>query len=64
MLSLVIAKMHANIAGYDAAVMLDDRGFVAELNDTNLFMVKKNKVTHPFLMLAFQVLLEEHLWKF
>ena len=34
MLSLVIAKMHANIAGYDAAVMLDERGFVAELNDT------------------------------
>ncbi len=48
MLSLVIAKMHANIAGYDAAVMLDDRGFVAELNDTNLFMVKKNKVYTPF----------------
>ena len=53
MLSLVIAKMHANIAGYDAAVMLDDRGFVAELNYTNLFMVKKIKFTHPFLMLAF-----------
>ena len=48
MLSLVIAKMHANIAGYDAAVMLDDRGFVAELNDTNLFIVKKNKVYTPF----------------
>ena len=48
MLSLVIAKMHANIAGYDAAVMLDERGFVAELNDTNLFMVKNNKVCTPF----------------
>ena len=48
MLSLVIAKMHANIAGYDAAVMLDDRGFVAELNDTNLFMLKYNKVYTPF----------------
>tara|TARA_S200000501_G_scaffold125600_1_gene118650 strand:- start:4388 stop:5281 length:894 start_codon:yes stop_codon:yes gene_type:complete len=48
MLSLVIAKMHANIAGYDAAVMLDDRGFVAELNDTNLFMLKNNKVYTPF----------------
>ena len=48
MLSLVIAKMHANIAGYDAAVMLDERGFVAELNDTNLFMVKANKVFTPF----------------
>ena len=48
MLSLVIAKMHANIAGFDAAVMLDERGFVAELNDTNLFMVKNNKVYTPF----------------
>ena len=48
MLSLVIAKMHANIAGYDAAVMLDERGFVAELNDTNLFMLKNNKVYTPF----------------
>jgi len=48
MLSLVIAKMHANIAGFDAAVMLDERGFVAELNDTNLFMLKNNKVYTPF----------------
>ena len=48
MLSLVIAKMHANIAGFDAAVMLDERGFVAELNDTNLFMAKNNKVYTPF----------------
>ena len=48
MLSLVIAKIQANISGYDAAVMLDDRGFVAELNDTNLFMVKHNKVFTPF----------------
>ena len=48
MLSLVIAKMHANIAGFDAAVMLDERGFVAELNDTNLFMAKNSKVYTPF----------------
>ena len=48
MLSLVIAKMHANVAGFDAAVMLDERGFVAELNDTNLFMAKNNKVYTPF----------------
>ena len=48
LLSLVIAKMHANIAGFDAAVMLDERGFVAELNDTNLFMTKNNKVYTPF----------------
>ena len=48
MLSLVIAKIPPNIAGIDAAVMLDDRGFVAELNDTNLFMIKNNEVFTPF----------------
>ena len=48
MLSLVIAKIQANISGYDAAVMLDERGFVAELNDTNLFMVKDGSVSTPF----------------
>ena len=54
MLSLVIAKMHANIAGFDAAVMLDERGFVAELNDTNLFMTKNTKFILHFLMRVFQ----------
>ena len=48
MLSLVIAKIQANISGYDAAVMLDERGFVAELNDTNLFMVKGGSISTPF----------------
>ena len=48
MMSLVIAKIQANISGYDAAVMLDDRGFVAELNDTNLFMVKDGMVQTPY----------------
>ena len=48
MLSLVIAKIQANISGYDAAVMLDERGFVAELNDTNLFMVKEGSIFTPF----------------
>jgi len=48
MLSLVIAKIQANISGYDAAVMLDDRGFVAELNDTNLFLLKDGTVQTPY----------------
>ena len=48
MLSLVIAKIQANISNMDAAVMLDDRGFVAELNDTNLFMIKNNAVFTPY----------------
>lgn len=48
LLNNILAKIHANIAGVDAAVMLDDRGFVAELNDTNLFMVKDGKLFTPF----------------
>jgi branched-chain amino acid aminotransferase len=48
LLNNIIAKIQANIAGVDAAVMLDNHGFVAELNDTNLFMVKDGKVFTPF----------------
>lgn len=48
LLNNIIAKIQANIAGVDAAVMLDDNGFVAELNDTNMFMVKDGKVYTPF----------------
>ncbi|MGB3464240.1 MAG: aminotransferase class IV, partial [Cyclobacteriaceae bacterium] len=33
LLNNILAKIQANIAGVDAAVMLDERGFVAELND-------------------------------
>jgi branched-chain amino acid aminotransferase len=48
LLNNVIAKIQANVAGADAAVMLDHNGFVAELNDTNLFMVKGGAVYTPF----------------
>lgn len=48
LLNNIIAKIQANVAGVDAAVMLDSNGFVAELNDTNLFMVKDGKVFTPF----------------
>ena len=48
LLNNILAKVQANIAGVDAGVMLDDRGFVAELNDTNLFMVKNGKLYTPF----------------
>src|SRR5688572_16572204 len=47
LLNNIIAKIQANVAGVDAAVMLDDHGFVAELNDTNLFMVKDGVVYTP-----------------
>src|SRR5690606_14475610 len=44
LLNNIIAKIQANVAGVDAAIMLDQHGFVAELNDTNLFMVKDGVV--------------------
>ncbi|NQZ78200.1 MAG: aminotransferase class IV, partial [Ekhidna sp.] len=48
LLNNILAKIQANFAGVDAAIMLDERGFIAELNDTNLFMVKNGKVYTPF----------------
>jgi branched-chain amino acid aminotransferase len=48
LLNNILAKIQANVAGVDAAVMLDHQGFVAELNDINLFMVKNGVVYTPF----------------
>lgn len=48
LLNNILAKIQANVAGKDAALMLDEQGFVAELNGTNLFMVKNKKVHTPF----------------
>ena len=48
LLNNILAKIQANIAGVDAAIMLDEKGFVSELNDTNLFMVKHGKLYTPF----------------
>ncbi|MEH6763572.1 MAG: aminotransferase class IV [Aequorivita antarctica] len=48
LLNNIIAKIQANVAGKDAGLMLDDRGFIAELNGSNLFMVKNGKVLTPF----------------
>lgn len=39
----IMAKIEANAAGADDAVMLDPRGFVAETNATHLFMVTAGK---------------------
>ncbi|MDE0471751.1 MAG: aminotransferase class IV [Ekhidna sp.] len=47
LLNNILAKIQANISGVDAAIMLDERGFVAELNDTNLFMVKDGVLYTP-----------------
>lgn len=48
LLNNIIAKIQANVAGKDAGLMLDDRGFIAELNGSNLFMVKDAKVFTPY----------------
>jgi branched-chain amino acid aminotransferase len=47
LLNNILAKIQANVAGVDAAVMLDDNGFVSELNDVNIFMVKDGVVYTP-----------------
>ena len=47
LLNNILAKIQANVAGKDAALMLDAYGFVAELNGTNLFMVKNNTLYTP-----------------
>lgn len=47
LLNNILAKIQANVAGVDAALMLDHNGFVAELNDINLFMIKDSVVYTP-----------------
>ncbi|MEO1052865.1 MAG: aminotransferase class IV [Bacteroidota bacterium] len=47
LLNNILAKIQANVSGVDAAIMLDDNGFVSELNDTNLFMIKKGVLYTP-----------------
>jgi branched-chain amino acid aminotransferase len=39
LLTSILAKIEANVAGAGDAVMLDNRGFIAETNATHLFMV-------------------------
>lgn len=40
----ILAKIEANAAGADDALMLDPRGFVAETNATHVFLVEKERV--------------------
>ena len=40
LLNSILAKIEANLAGADDALMLDTRGFVAETNATHLFFVR------------------------
>ena len=48
LLNNIQAKLQANVAGVDAGLMLDHNGFAAELNGTNIFMIKRGKLYTPF----------------
>ena len=43
----ILAKIEANVAGADDALMLDTRGFIAETNATHLFVVDRGRVLTP-----------------
>lgn len=43
----ILAKIEANSAGADDAILLDHRGFVSEASVTNIFLVKDGKVATP-----------------
>ena len=47
LLTSILAKIEANNAGADDAVMLDHRGFVAETNATNIFLVTGGLLATP-----------------
>ena len=48
LLNNILAAIDANVAGVDSAVMLDVNGFISETNDTNIFMVRGDKLLTPF----------------
>jgi branched-chain amino acid aminotransferase len=47
LLNSILAKLEANVAGADDALMLDGRGFVAETNATHLFAVSDGGLHTP-----------------
>lgn len=47
LLNNVLAKIEADVAGADDALMLDLHGFVAETNATNVFVVREGLVITP-----------------
>ena len=47
LLNSILAKIEANHAGADDALMLDTRGFVAETNATHLFLVRNGEAATP-----------------
>jgi len=47
LLASILAKIEANVAGADDAVMLDHRGFIAETNATHIFLVTAGRLGTP-----------------
>ncbi len=47
LLNSILAKIQANAAGADDALMLDSQGFVAETNATHIFLVHQGTVLTP-----------------
>jgi branched-chain amino acid aminotransferase len=47
LLPSILAKIEANVAGADDAVLLDHRGFIAETNATHIFMVSGGALLTP-----------------
>ena len=50
LLNSILAKIEANNAGADDALMLDTRGFVAETNATHIFIVRDGQVSTPLVV--------------
>jgi branched-chain amino acid aminotransferase len=48
LLNNILAKIQANVAQVDAALMLDSNGFLSELNGTNIFIIKDGTVLTPY----------------
>ncbi len=47
LLNNILAKIEANVAGVDDALMLDLHGFVSETNATNVFVVRRGQLLTP-----------------
>ncbi len=47
LLNNILAKIEANVAGADDAVMLDLHGFVSETNATNVFAIRGDRLLTP-----------------
>ena len=48
-LNNILAKIEANTAGYEEAIMLNSEGFVAECTGDNLFIIKGDQMYTPAL---------------